>query len=141
MSGGKGGSSSSGTSSNYGSSTTTLPDWLSAGSQEAVSTAEQLANRPYDPYSGQLVASQSPDTLQAYQQIRGLQGMTDPAFNAASGAWGGVLGNLQSLTPDQLQATTNALYGGYTGNVVAPSAGLLSGYMAQGPATAGQVAA
>jgi hypothetical protein len=138
--GGKGGgSSSSGSGYSQGTSTTTLPTWITNASQAALAQGQQLAATPYNPYGGQLVADTPADTSQAYQQVRDLQGQADPAYQAASGQWGNVLGNLQSQSPDQINALTNQLQGNYNQNVTAPAAGLLGGYMQQGPATAGQV--
>jgi hypothetical protein len=138
--GGKGGSTeTSGTGYSQGTSSTQLPSWVDQASQQALASGQALAAQPYQPYTGQLVAGTPADTQQAYGQVRNLQGQVDPAYNAASGQWGGVLGNLQSQTPDQINALTNQLYGNYQQGVVNPAAGLLGGYMSQGPATAGQV--
>src|SRR5262249_37186191 len=139
MGGGKGGGGGGGGTS-YSQSSTKLPDWLENASQFAVQQAQDLYGKPYEAYGGQLVAQPGADTAQAYQQIRDMQGMTNPAFAASQGAWGNVLGNLQSLTPEQQNQITNQLYGNYGANVVAPTAGLLGGYLNQGPATAQQVA-
>lgn len=126
MSGGKGGStSSSGSSYSSGTSTTELPDWVTSASQQALASGQALANRAYIPYTGQLIASTPSDTLQAYQQIRNMQGMTDPAYNAATNAWSGVLGNLQSLTPEQQNAYTNSLFGNYEQSVINPASSYL----------------
>jgi hypothetical protein len=140
MKGGKGGSTeTSGTGYSQGTSTSQLPAWVDQASQQALASGQELAAQPYNPYTGQLVANTPADTQQAYEQVRDLQGQVDPAYQQAMGQWGGVLGNLQSQTPDQINALTNQLYGNYGQNVVNPAAGLLGGYMSQGPATAGQV--
>jgi len=111
-----------------------------------------------------MVASVPQDTLQAYQQVRDLQGITSPYYTASLNQYSSLLGNLQSLTPDQQNALTNSLYGNYVGSVYSPaasnyagayqgaaglyqqalggSAGLLGNYINNaGPATAQQVAA
>jgi hypothetical protein len=131
-SGGKGGgSSSSGTSYSTGTTTSLIPDWVRDASMGALQNAQAIAATPYESLQtaagGQLVADVSPDTLQAYQQIRNLQGSTDPAYNAAIGQWGSLLGNLQSLTPDQQNALTNSLYGNYGQQVINPAQSYLSG--------------
>jgi hypothetical protein len=135
--GGKGGGKT--TSTTDTSSSVQLPSWLDAASQQAINQATDLSQRPYTPYGGQVVADPTQMTQQAYAQTQAAQGQFDPAYQQAAGQWGGVLGNLQSLTPQQQQAMTNQFMGGYGANVMAPAAGLLGGYMQQGPATAGQV--
>jgi hypothetical protein len=139
MGGGKGGGG-GGQTQSFSTSTTSIPDWLNTASQGAVQQATDLSQRPYTPYTGQMVADPGADTNAAYQSVRDMQGQYDPAYAAASGAQGNMLGNLQSLTPDQQNAATNALMGNYQQNVINPATGLLGGYAAQGPATAGQVA-
>jgi hypothetical protein len=136
--GGKGGG--GGQSQSFSTSSTTLPDWLNTASQGAVQQATALSQRPYQAYGGQMVADPGADTNAAYQAVRDMQGQYDPSYAAAAGAQQGVLGNLQSLTPEQQNAATNALMGNYQQNVINPATGLLGGYAAQGPATAGQVA-
>ncbi|HEY2417533.1 MAG TPA: hypothetical protein VGH84_06410 [Steroidobacteraceae bacterium] len=137
MTGGGGKSSSS--SYSTGTTSTNIPDWLTSASQGAVQNAQAIAATPYSPYTGQIVADTPADTQAAYQAVRNMQGQYDPSYTAAQNAWGGVLGNLQSQTPDQQNAMTNALYGNYGQNVFNPAAGLLGQYMQQGPATAQQV--
>lgn len=138
--GGKGGSTSS-SSSGYssGTSTTTLPDWVTDASQSALSMGESLANKAYTPYLGQLVADPTAATNQAYSQINAMQGMGMPQYNAVTNAYSNLLGQATPLTADQIQGLTNQLYGGYGQNVISPTAGLLGGYMQGGPTTAGQV--
>jgi hypothetical protein len=130
----------------------TIPDWLSSAGQQAVQMGQDLSTQPYTPYSGQIVAGQTPDTSQAYQQIEGMQGYGAPAFQQAANQWSGVLGDLQSLTPGQTNQQTNQLYGNYQQGVLNPAAqqyqqatntsqGLLGGYLQGGPLTAQQVGA
>ena len=139
--GGKGGGGGGGGQSfSSGTSTTTLPDWVTNASQGALSTAQDLSQRPYDPYGGQIVAGTTADQQQAYQQIRDMQGAYTQPYQQAEGAWGNVLGNLQSLTPEQQNQATNSLFSNYGQQVLNPAAGLLGGYMSQGPATAQGVA-
>ena len=121
-------------------STTSLPGWLDAASQQAIGMAQDLAQRPYDPYTGQMVAGTTADQLQAYQQVRNLQGTTGPAYQQASAAYQPLLGNLQTQTPGMVTDPTNALYGNYLQQVMPGMGGLLGQYAAQGPATAQQVA-
>jgi len=136
-SGGKGGG---GSNSSWSTSTTVLPDWVTNASQNAVALGQQVANTPVPVYSGDRVADVPQDTLQAYQQIRDLQGQTNPAFAQAQGIYSGLTGGAQLLTPEQQNAITQSLYGGYQQNVIDPVSGLLQPYVGQGPATAQQVA-
>jgi hypothetical protein len=163
MGGGKGGGGGGGSSFSVGTSTTTLPDWVTNASQGALSTAQGLADRPYDPYSGQIVASPTDAQQQAYNEIGAMQGAYDPAYASAAGAQQNMLGNLQSLTPQQQLDATNQFYGNYGQQVLDPAqqylgaaygnaanlygqalqgaGGLLGGYLSQGPASAQQIGA
>jgi hypothetical protein len=139
MGSGKGGSTTtSGTQSSSGTSATQLPDWVTSAAQTALGTGLGLSQQPYQAYPGQQVADPTAATNQAYQQVQNLQGGIDPAFSAAANQWSGVLPQLQGLTPGAQNQATNQLYGNYAGNVMAPSAGLLGGYLG-GPATAQQI--
>jgi hypothetical protein len=42
-----------------------LPSWLTAGSQQAVQLGQQIANKPYTPYTGTLVAPESTNLVGA----------------------------------------------------------------------------
>lgn len=117
-----------------------IPEWLDQRSQQVVQRADELSNRPYNPYTGQIVASTPQDTLQAYQQVRDMQGAGQPYFNTAGGIWNSLAQGAQPQTPEQLAANTNALYGNFQQQAISPIAGLLNPYLQQGPATAQQVA-
>ena len=133
-----GGGGSSGSSWNY--SSTNVPDWLNNASQSAVGTAQTLANRPYDPYTGQIVAQPGADTAQAYQQVRDMQGAYNPAFQQSAQAYGGLLGQAAPITASGINNLSNQLYGNYQQQVMNPAQGLLSGYLGNAsPATAQQV--
>ena len=136
-----GGKSGGGKTSTESTSQVTLPAWLDQAAQEAVAFSQQAAARPYQAYGGQMVANAPADTLQAYQQIRDMQGMTDPAFAQAQQIYGGLTGGAQLLDPSQLAGWTNQLLGNYGQQVISPTASLLGQYLGQGPATAQQVGA
>jgi hypothetical protein len=119
---------------------TQLPDWLNAGSQKAVGMATNLSDRPYTPYTGQIVAQPGADTTQAYQQVRDMQGVQNPAYDASKAALTGMLSQAQPITAGQLNQGTNTLFGNYQQGVMDPARGLLGGFAAQGPATAQGVA-
>jgi hypothetical protein len=116
-----------------------IPDWLAQTGQNAVSRAEDLSNRPYTPYTGEMVAPQSADTLQSYQQVRDLQGQGAPAFGQSLDAYGRLVGSAAPITAGGVNANTNSLYGNFNQNVMNPAQGLLGGYLNGGPATAQQV--
>jgi hypothetical protein len=160
----KGGSQTT-TSSQNTSSSTQLPDWLTNAAQEAVARGVALSNQnPVPFYQGEAVANQSPDTLAAYQAVRGLQGSADPAFGAARDAWSGLIGQANPITADEINQLSQSLYGNYNANAggqaqqqfnwaqgqtqqglnaaQANTQGLLGQYLAgAGPATAAQVGA
>jgi len=139
--GGKGGKQES-TTNQLANSYTNLPGWLDAGSQQAIGMATDLSNKQYNPYTGQLVADQSPDTLAAYQQVRNLQGNADPAFAASANAYQGLLGQATPQTADQITGLANQLYGNFGQQVLNPAQSMFGSYAANaGPATAGQVGA
>jgi hypothetical protein len=160
----KGGSQTT-TSSQDTSSSTQLPDWLTNAAQEAVARGVALSNQtPVPFYQGEAVANQSSDTLAAYQAVRGLQGSADPAFGTAANAWGGLIGQANPITADEINQLSQSLYGNYNANAggqaqqqfnwaqgqtqqglnaaQANTQGLLGSYLAgAGPATAAQVGA
>jgi hypothetical protein len=116
---------------------TQLPDWLNAGSQQAVGMAQDLSQRPYTPYTGQIVAQPGADTTQAYQQVRDMQGDQSGAYDASKAAYSGMLGQVAPITTDQLNQGSNQLFGNYQQQVMNPAGGLLGNYVAgAGPATA-----
>lgn len=117
-----------------------IPDWLSNAGEYAVQRATDLSNKPYTPFTGQIVADTPADTQQAYQQVRNLQGQADPSYQQSLDAYGRVVGQVNPITAQGVNDLTNQLYGNYGANVIAPTASLLSPYLAnQGPATAAGV--
>lgn len=136
--GGKGGKSQPTTATT--STQTSIPDWLSGAAQQAVGMGQDLATRPYQQYQGQVLADPNADTLQAYQQVRDMQGQTAPAFQQASNVYQGLLGQAGPLTTQGINQNTSGLFGNYQANVMNPAQQLLGGYASQGPATAQQVA-
>jgi hypothetical protein len=120
---------------------TQIPDWLSNAGKEAVDRSVALSNRPYTPYTGEMVAPQSADTLQSYQQVRDLQGQGDAAYQQSIGAYSNILGSgaANPIRASGVNQNTNELYGNFNQNVMNPAQGLLGGYLNGGPATAQQV--
>jgi hypothetical protein len=134
----------SATSSQTTQSSTQLPDWLTNASAEAVNRSVALSNQTNTPYyQGQQVAGPAQDTQQAYEQVRQLQGIANPAFALSQNAYAnqGLLGQLAPQTAQGINDLSNQLYGGYQQNVLNPAQGLLGGYLQGGPATAQQVGA
>jgi hypothetical protein len=144
---------------------TKIPDWLTNAAQEATDRAVALSNKtPVPFYQGEAVANQSPDMLAAFQGVRNLQGSADPAFGAAANTWGGLIGQANPITADEINQLSQSLYGNYNANAggqaqqqfnwaqgqtqqglnaaQANTQGLLGSYLAgAGPATAAQVGA
>src|SRR4249920_133713 len=77
---------------------THIPDWLEGAGQGAVFRAEDLSNRPYTPYTGEMVAPQSADTLHSYDAVRAMQGQGAPAFASSINAYGNLVGQAAPIT-------------------------------------------
>jgi hypothetical protein len=118
---------------------TQIPDWLTNAAQQAVTTGQSLSQRPYDPYTGQIVATPGADINQSYQQVRDMQGQQTGAYDAAKGAYGNLIGQVNPITAGGVNDIASQLYGGYQQNVLNPAQGLLGQFAAGGPATAQQV--
>jgi hypothetical protein len=118
-----------------------IPDWLANTGEYAVSRAADLSNRPYTPYTGELVAPQSADTLNSYQAVRDLQGQGAPAYQQSIGAYSNILGSgaANPIRASGVNQNTNELYGNFQQGPMAQAQGLLGGYLNGGPATAAQV--
>jgi hypothetical protein len=65
-------------------STVNMPDWLQKPSQDLVSQATTLANKAYNPYSGQTVAGFNPTQQQGLMQQTQLAQQGSGAYNAAN---------------------------------------------------------
>jgi hypothetical protein len=81
-----GGNSSSNNQVGFQSLTSTYrPDPVAyAAMQNALNMASNAASKPYSPYQGALVAGFSPDTMNAMQGVRDVQGIYNPYGNAAT---------------------------------------------------------
>ena len=102
---------------------TILPDWVNANSQSNYARAQDVANRPYEANPNQQIVGMNADQQQAIQQIRDLQGTGQGQYQEAIDAieGSGLLGNLKSLTPEQINANTALLMNPYTTAVVDPT--------------------
>ena len=105
----------------YSSQTTSIPDWVQGPAQQAVQTAQTLSQRPYQANPYEQVAPTTSDQLQAYQQIRDMQGGTTGAFNTAMQGYQGLAGGAQLQTPQSITANAQALMNPYTQNVIDPA--------------------
>lgn len=73
-------------------STTTPNPEAMAAYRNVMGMASNVAQIPYQPYSGQMVAGFSPDQLAAFQGVRESQGIADPYIQGASSLVGQSLG-------------------------------------------------
>lgn len=65
---------------------TELPEWLNQAAQQNLNIANELAQRPYQPYGGSTVAGFSPEQQQAFSMAQQNVGSYMPALTAATGA-------------------------------------------------------
>jgi hypothetical protein len=96
-----------------------LPAWLEGAAQDNFAQAQDIAKQPYTPYTGNQIAGQTPDQLQAAQAIRDMQGQTGAALGSL-GAGAAGLGSYQAtqVTPQTLAGTDLSAYmNPYTGEV------------------------
>lgn len=82
--------SSSGSSSGSGfedlSSTYTPNPQAMAAYNQTLNMAENLAQNPYTPYTGQMIAGFTPDQMAAFQGVQNMQGYMQPYINAGTNA-------------------------------------------------------
>ena len=64
---------------------TKIPSYARPYFERLMSDAESITGREYSPYGGQRIASQSPDTLAAYDMTRGMVGQGIGGVNEAMG--------------------------------------------------------
>lgn len=109
--GGKGGDSSTQTTSQNSTATQSPPDYLNSAYQQLVGQAQQIANSPLQTYQGNTVAPFSGAQTQAFDQVQAAQGAANPYINSATSAvgasqtplWSGV----QQFSPDNIQQYEN----------------------------------
>ena len=98
---------------------TELPPWLEAVTKENISKAQQIADRPYVAYGGELTAGFSPEQQQAFQYgVSGI-GQQAPNYQAAQEAAAGVAGYQPQNVSAQnfLQGDISAYMNPYIQNV------------------------
>lgn len=98
---------------------TELPAWLEAVTKENIRKAQQIADRPYVPYGGELVAGFSPTQQQAFDYGLAGIGQQSPMYQAAQEAASGVAGyQPQTVTAQNfLQGDIGAYMNPYIQNV------------------------
>lgn len=67
----------------YVTSTTETPKWLQDAIYNQIYQATNVANVPFQPYTGTLVAGATPQQKQAYEAVSANQGAWQPAFQQA----------------------------------------------------------
>ena len=80
--GSKSGSSGGQSGFNMSTSTYTPNPQAMAAYNKALNMGENVANIPYQPYQGQMIAGFTPDQMAAFQGVRNLQGYAQPYINA-----------------------------------------------------------
>lgn len=65
-----------------------LPEWYTNYLTQVMGRAVGAAGEPYQPYEGQLTAGLTPDQMQAYQEVRDMQGGQTPTLKSALDLYG-----------------------------------------------------
>ena len=103
-------------------STTTIPSWLTAGSQTAASAAQRLLNSPVQGYRGPLAPGMTQDQQAAGDMIRNTIGAYQPYYDTAANmtqASTGAAPNVNAATYGMgLQGAINNYMNPYISNVV-----------------------
>lgn len=90
-----------------------LPAWVEKASGQNYQFAQQVANQPYQAYTGQTVAGMSPDQLSAMNYARNnvgaYQGVYDNSINMAN--------QVGNATPQQMQSAVNSYMNPYLDQV------------------------
>jgi hypothetical protein len=92
---------------------TKAPKWLRQGARQLGEFGSQLGQTPYQAYTGDRVAGFSPDTLAAFDHIRGNVGAAAPAYQSA-------MGTAQGLTSYQPQQVGNVNASQWAGGDLSP---------------------
>jgi hypothetical protein len=100
------------------SSAVQLPAWAEAAGADLWGQASDVADRPYNPYQGSIVAGMTPDQIAAAERVRGVQGGADAAFDQSGALASGLAGNARITSTGDLNQMTGELMSPYTENVV-----------------------
>ena len=111
-----------------------LPGWVNSDAMNNLDLANQTANQLMGPYTGQRVASMTPEQQALIQQLYGNVGSTNAAFQQAGATTNQLMGYTpQTVTPQMLASTNLQPYmNPYTQSVINPSMQLLAQQNQQG---------
>ena len=111
-----------------------LPGWVNSDAMNNLDLANQTANQLMGPYTGQRVASMTPEQQALIQQLYGNVGSTNAAFQQAGATTNQLMGyNPSTVTPQMLASTNLQPYmNPYTQSVINPSMQLLAQQNQQG---------
>lgn len=99
----------------YGTSTTSVPQWLSDYTQGILGQANAVASQPYQEYGGPRIAGFTPEQQQAFALTEGNTGKGTPEMQGALNSTQGVLGQ---LSPEMIGKNLDAAGQTYTGDTV-----------------------
>lgn len=102
------------TASSYVTTTQEMPRWLQDAIYNQIQVSTNVANRPYTPYTGELVADLTPQQQQAYQQVQQNVGAALPDMSFASAGMKNLSG--ATTSPQLQQAQTPYLQQGLVGS-------------------------
>ena len=95
-----------------------LPGYIQDASQQILNAQAGQFNTPYEAYGGQRVSDFTPDRLQAWNQIRQMQGGAEGAYGASQDALYNAMQASGPVTADQVAAATNQFMNPYNRNVL-----------------------
>jgi hypothetical protein len=111
-------------------SSTTVPQTFLDAYNSTVNRASSVANKPYQAYTGNLVAGFSPDQTMAQGEVEQAQGAYQPELNAANSAVGASTAPLWSNTM-QTGVSPSSGIAGYTPNFYGSSPQVNAGTISQ----------
>jgi len=121
---------------------TELPAWLEDITKENLAIADRISQRPYEAYSGNLVAGFSPEQEQAFRMTQRQAGSTMPLYQtAAETATGLTTATLPSFLQGNLNQYMNPFIGEVENRALARGQEALQQNLNQISATAGRAGA
>lgn len=93
---------------------TELPAWLEDVTKENIRIADEISQRPYQAYGGNLVAGFAPEQEQAFGMMQRQAGATAPLYQTAAGTVSGLTGY---QAPSFLQGDVSAYMNPFIGQV------------------------